>query len=93
MALRSGDVYVEGSQAYADYRGQLLPWSECAPRLPAYCQALQMPETAADFVAHLQQRLREVTERLDASFPDNTELTIDDEGTATPQTPQSSASP
>jgi len=55
LGLQSGDVYVEGSQAYADYRGQLLPWSECLPRLPAYCQALQMPETAVSFVAHLQQ--------------------------------------
>jgi hypothetical protein len=80
LGLQSGDVYVEGSQAYADYRGQLLPWSECLPRLPASCQALQMPETAVSFVAHLQQRLREVTERLDTSFPANTELTIDDSG-------------
>ena len=39
--LRCGDVYVEGSEAYADYRQQLLPWAECVPRLPAYCQALQ----------------------------------------------------
>ena len=46
-------------------------------RLPVL---LQMPETAVSFVAHLQQRLREVTERLDTSFPDNTELTIDDSG-------------
>jgi len=38
--LRCGDVYVEGSDAYADYRLQLLPWNECAPRGPAYCQAL-----------------------------------------------------
>ena len=80
LGLQSGDVYVEGSQAYADYRGQLLPWSACLPRLPAYCQALQIPETASSFVAHLQQRLREVTDRVDASLPANTELTIDDAG-------------
>ena len=78
--LQSGDVYVEGSQAYADYRQQLLPWSTCVPRLPAYCQALQMPERAESFVAHLQARLRAVTERVDTSFPDNTELTIDAAG-------------
>lgn len=81
QGLQSGDVYVEGSQAHADYRQQLLPWSECIRRLPAYCQALQIPETAETFVAHLQQRLREVAERVDASFPDNTELIIDDMGT------------
>jgi len=81
QGLQSGDVYVEGSQAYADYRGQLLPWSACVRRLPAYCQALQMPETAESFVAHLRQRLRHVTERVDAAFPDNAELTIDEMGT------------
>jgi hypothetical protein len=31
--LRYGDVYVEGSEAYADYRQQLLPWQECLPRV------------------------------------------------------------
>ena len=51
------------------------------PRLPAYCQALQIPDTAESFVAHLKQRLREVTERVDAAFPDNSELTIDETGT------------
>src|SRR5215216_239418 len=53
LGLQSGDVYVEGSQAYADYRQQLMSWPECVSRLPAYCHALQMPESAASFVAHL----------------------------------------
>jgi len=78
--LQSGDVYVEGSQTYADYRQQLMPWRQCIPRLAAYCQALQIPDTAEGFVPHLKQRLREVTERVDTTFPDNTELTIDDSG-------------
>ena len=30
--LRCGDVYVEGSEVYADYRQQLLPWTACVPR-------------------------------------------------------------
>jgi TnpA family transposase len=81
QGLQSGDVYVEGSEAYADYRQQLLPWPECVPRVPAYCQTLQIPESAASFVAYLQQRLRDVTERVDTAFPDNAELTRDDTGT------------
>ena len=79
--LRCGDVYVEGSEAYADYRQLLLPWNECTPRLPAYCQALQFAPTAAGFVAELRERLREVAHRVDATYPENTELTIDTEGT------------
>ena len=79
--LRGGDVYVEGSKAYADYRQQLLRWDDCAPRVSAYCQALQFAPTAADFVAHLRERLRETAQRVDATYPKNTELTIDTEGT------------
>jgi hypothetical protein len=79
--LRSGDVYVEGSEAYADYRQQLLPWEACVPRLPAYCQALQFAPTATEFVAALRERLREVAQRVDAAYPANTALTIDEDGT------------
>jgi Tn3 transposase DDE domain/Domain of unknown function (DUF4158) len=79
--LRCGDVYVEGSAAYADYRHQLLPMDECLARLPAYCQALQLAPTASGFVTELRERLREVSHRVDATYPDNTELTIDEAGT------------
>jgi TnpA family transposase len=79
--LRCGDVYVEGSEAYADYRQQLLPWDECIPRVPAYCQTLQFASTASDFVTELRERLREASHRVDATYPDNTALTIDHEGT------------
>jgi hypothetical protein len=79
--LRCGDVYVEGSEAYADYRQQLLPWAECVPRLPAYYQALQFAPTATAFVAALRERLREVAQRVDAAYPANTALTIDEDGT------------
>jgi TnpA family transposase len=79
--IQSGDVYVEGSEAHADYRQQLIPLAQCMTRLPAYCQALQFPANAESFVNHLQKRLREVTKRVDDSFPDNSELTIDETGT------------
>ncbi|MHC4535417.1 MAG: DUF4158 domain-containing protein, partial [Planctomycetota bacterium] len=34
-ALRCGDLYVNGSEEFADYREQLLPWEECQQRLAA----------------------------------------------------------
>jgi len=80
QGLRSGDVYVEGSEAYADYRQQLLPWAACLPRLPAYCQAVQLPATAAAFVAQLQAHLRDITQQVDRTYPMQTTLTIDAEG-------------
>jgi hypothetical protein len=36
-ALQTGDLYVVGAEDFADYRVQLLSWSECEKRLPAYC--------------------------------------------------------
>ena len=78
--LRSSDVYVEGSEVYADYRSILLPWSACVPRLPAYCQAVQLPATATAFVTQLQTRLHEVAQQVDRAYPMQTTLTIDAEG-------------
>ncbi|PPT90601.1 hypothetical protein XarbCFBP7409_21475, partial [Xanthomonas arboricola pv. guizotiae] len=36
--LKSGDVAVRGSETYADYREQLLPWEQCEPLLEDYCK-------------------------------------------------------
>jgi hypothetical protein len=37
--LKSGDLAVEGSEHFADYRAQLLPWTICEPQIAEYCQA------------------------------------------------------
>ena len=74
--LRSGDVDGEGSEAYADYRQPLRPWSACVPRLPASCQAVQLPTTAAAFVTQLQARRREVAQQVDHVYPTQTTLPI-----------------
>jgi hypothetical protein len=52
-ALKAGDVAVEDSDGYAEYREQPLPWPEVAD----YCQAVELPATAAGFVKHLQELL------------------------------------
>ena len=49
--------------------------------LPACCQALQFAPTAPEFVAALRERLREVAQQVDAAYPANTALTIDEDGT------------
>ena len=64
----------------ADYRQQSPAWSACVPRLPAYCQAVQLPATATAFVTQLQTRLHEVAQQVDRAYPMQTTLTIDAEG-------------
>jgi TnpA family transposase len=79
-ALHSGDLFVVGSGAYADYRTQLLPWRECQQRLADYSTALGLPINGQDFVADVRARLTRFAEQVDAGFPDNSELTIDADG-------------
>lgn len=79
-ALQNGDIYVEGSEAYADYRAQLLPLVECKKRIPKYCKALNLPDSASAFVADLRDQLTRTAEAIDRSFPDNSEFSIDANG-------------
>ena len=80
-ALQTGDLYAVGAENFADYRTQLLPWSECETRLPAYCAALGIPERGEDFAAALKEELTAVAAEVDAAFPTNTELSIGTDGT------------
>ena len=79
-ALRSGDLYVVRSQAYADYRAQLLPWEDCRDRLAAYCHQLGLPESGEQHVAALRNKLAQAAKQVDAGFPDNSHLSIDADG-------------
>lgn len=55
--LRSGDICVLGSESFADYRKQLLPWDECLARLPEYCEKVGLPSTAKELVPSLKAQL------------------------------------
>ena len=35
--LKSGDMAIEGSEEYADYRQQLLTWEDCQQMLEEFC--------------------------------------------------------
>ena len=81
--LRTGDVAVAGAQAYANWAGQLLSPAECAALLPAFCAEVGLPAGAAGFRAQLQARLTAQAAESDAGYPDNVDLVIDEQGTAT----------
>lgn len=78
--LRSGDLYVAGSEEYADYRTQLLPWTECEKRLATYCETVGLPTTAGSFVQQLRQQLTDLARRVDKGFPENSDLSFDKDG-------------
>ena len=78
--LNSGDLFIEGAHYYADYRQELLNWSECSPLLDQYCQEASYANNSKDFVTHLQQLLTEAATKADSNYPKNKFLTIDDKG-------------
>lgn len=78
--LKSGDIAVGGSDAYADYREHLLPWEECEPRVADYCKQLNLPATAVEFVTTLQAHLTHVGELTDHGYMENSQVAIDEQG-------------
>jgi hypothetical protein len=78
--LKSGDIAIVGSEAYADYRDQLLPWATCEPLVADYCQQAGLPTTAQAFVAQLRSWLDTTAQQADAAYPTNRQLVIDPEG-------------
>ena len=78
--LKAGDLVVEGSERFADYRAQLLPWEVCEPQVAEYCQEVSLPGDAHAFVTQLRERLTEVAAQADAAFPNNKSLEITAKG-------------
>jgi len=78
--LKSGDIYVFGSESFADYREQLLTWAECETQVGTYCQNLGFPLDAEGFINHLKSWLHETASFVDAAYPENTSLVINEAG-------------
>ncbi len=78
--LKSGDVCVIGSFDYADYREQLLTWEECQPLVAQYCENLGLADTASGLVEQLKSWLADTANQVDAGYPDNRQVVINDQG-------------
>ncbi|WP_341679368.1 Tn3 family transposase [Niveibacterium sp. SC-1] len=68
--LRSGDLSIAGTEAFADYRDQLLSWEECEALLPAYCEKMGFANSAEHFVSDLRSWLTTTAQTLDDKFPE-----------------------
>jgi TnpA family transposase len=75
--LRTGDIAVRGSQAYANWAEQLLPWSDCEALLDAQLAETGLPGSARAFTDQLRARLTAQAAAVDAKYPENTDLVID----------------
>ncbi|MGH9152297.1 MAG: Tn3 family transposase [Acidimicrobiales bacterium] len=78
--LRSGDIAVVGADSYANFFNQLLSPAEVEPLIAGYCAEVGLPSTAAEFRAEVEARLRRTAAEVDAGYPANADLVIDDAG-------------
>jgi TnpA family transposase len=78
--LRTGDVAVKGSEAYANWTAMLLSWGECEPLLGEFCAEAGLPATAEKFVDSVRTQLAAKAQEVDADYPENADLVIDDDG-------------
>jgi TnpA family transposase len=78
--LKTGDVSVQGSEKYADYRKQLLSWEECEPLVKEYCKELNFPSSPTQFVKQLKQNLTSVANTVDSNYPNNGQVMITEDG-------------
>ena len=78
--LRSGDMYIEHAETYADYRQELLDWSCCKLLVDDYCHETGIANTAKSFVKKLRTDFINLADRVDQECPDLKELVIDKNG-------------
>ena len=76
--LKSGDLCVSGSDAYSDYRDELVPMEECERTRADYGEKVGLPVDSAAFVKHLRALLIEAAAQADEIYHDNPYLKIID---------------
>jgi hypothetical protein len=92
--LRTGDIAVAGATEFGDWSAHLLTYEECQPLIPEFCSEAGLPARAGGFTAALEERHAQAAADLDAGYPDNADLVIDeDRGAGAQAAARGSATP
>ncbi|MEM7593785.1 MAG: hypothetical protein AAF383_20120 [Cyanobacteria bacterium P01_A01_bin.83] len=75
--LKSGDLYVEDSDAFADYRTQQISWAEYETNIEEFGRLVDLPTEPKAFVAHVKNWLLDITQETDQSFPNNQSVRLE----------------
>lgn len=78
--LKTGDVCIQDSDDFADYREQLLSWEECQPLLSEYLDEMDFPEQGKEFVQQLQEWMNHTCRTVDCKYPDSDAVVINEKG-------------
>jgi ElaB/YqjD/DUF883 family membrane-anchored ribosome-binding protein len=77
LNLKAGDLYIEGSEKYADYRKQLISWEEYEEQVEEFCEQVNLPSTTSDFLKKIKKQFQQVARKTDQSFPLNEQVRIE----------------
>ncbi|MET3109392.1 TnpA family transposase, partial [Oxalobacteraceae bacterium GrIS 1.18] len=80
IALKSGDLYVEHSGDYDDYRNHLVSWEEYEEEVQSYSELVDLPVEPKEFVAKLRREMKQLALEVNHDFPENSGVDIDDSG-------------
>lgn len=75
--LKSGDLAIEGSDQFSDYRNQLVSWEEYEASVEAYGREAGISIEPKAFVKELRDRLEATARAIDDSFPENEAVRIE----------------
>lgn len=78
--LQSGDLYVEHSDQYDDYREHLVSWSEYQEEVEQYGELVGMSVDPAIFTQTLREQLTALAQKVDDRFPDNEHVDLTESG-------------
>ena len=77
--LKSGDLFIKKANNYADYRKELMPWSECEKVLDSFCSEIGISNTSKNFVVSLKNMLTETGKNVDDNYFEVPDFVINEE--------------
>ena len=75
--LKSGDLYLDGSDAFADYRAQQISWAEYQSKIDDFAKLVDFPVEPKAFVAQVKDWLLDITRKTDSTFPQNQSVRLE----------------
>lgn len=80
--LTSGDVFIQGADAFSDYRNSLLSYQECQDILVKEQDASILINSADDFIQDIKNDFTQKAQAFDDIYPNLPDFVIDDKGIA-----------
>ena len=75
--IHCADIYLEGANNYDDPNKQLISWEDFDNKVESYCQLIDQPSKAPEFIKSLQKQHFEAAKRTDSGFVANEYLSIE----------------